>query len=89
MNIKSLLNKLKLKRIIGVEFIQEGKLFARYYGEKYHIDDHNGDCKPEMRCTIKPIKKIKIRNNNIKIIYDDNSIVYRQVRILTITRRRL
>lgn len=81
---------LKIKRIIGVEFItKEGTREARYIGTRYHIDDHAGDCLKDAHCQILPLKKIEIIGNKVLLFFDDNKVVYQSVDIRTTHYRKM
>ncbi len=78
-------HKPKRLRVIGVEFLTEGKERLEFHiGEKHHIDNHRPPCTKDMHCLILPIKRIIVKKDKVKIIYEgDHEFVYSQVSIRT------
>jgi hypothetical protein len=78
--------KPKYNIIQAVEFVdKDGKPFQFFLGEKLHIDNHRGAHPANPHCIIKPIIKISISKDKVKVLYEgEHQFIYSQVSIRTI-----
>jgi hypothetical protein len=84
-SILKFIRSLKPATITGIEFITEdGNIREQFFiNAKRHVRDHEGDCKPEMKCQILAVKKIKAGKDKVKIYFDGNKIIFHKADIRT------